>query len=172
MTSARRGEGVRDGEAVETVRGMTGSSPLPDCSLRGALAIREDSGFTRKRRKKTETEGKKLMACESTPSGWVGAREWTPWSQWPTRESTAQEEDQRLKGLIREGRGAHILSTCVPAITHSNLPDATEQPCKGGITSPFNVAGHKDQKSEVTCPGSHRWWTWDSNQSLWLKKRS
>lgn len=62
------------------------------------MAIREGTGFTRKRRKKRETEGKKLMARvnQQPVSGWE-PREWTPQSLWPRRESAAQEQGQRPK---------------------------------------------------------------------------
>lgn len=58
-----RGEGGRDEEATETFCGMKGSPHPTRQSLRGPLAIREGSGFTKKRRKKKmQAEGKRRMA--------------------------------------------------------------------------------------------------------------
>ena len=75
------------------------------------MAIREGSGFTKKRRKKTEAEGKTLVAwVNQHPVGGRGPREWTPQNHWPRRESTAQKVAEGRRASVE--RGEHtVLST-------------------------------------------------------------
>lgn len=66
------------------------------------MAIREGTGFTKKRRKKRETESKKLMArVNQHPVRGREPREQTPQSHRPRREPAAQEEGQRAKVPVR-----------------------------------------------------------------------
>lgn len=62
MTSARRGVGRRNGEAVETFCGMMGSPLTSRLLPERSFGNQRGGGFTKKRKKKTQTEGKKLMA--------------------------------------------------------------------------------------------------------------
>lgn len=145
VISAGCGEGGRDAEAAETFCGMIGSPPLPPCSLRAALAIAGDSGFTKKRRKKTQAEGKKLMG-ESTPSGRVEAGQWAPWSCWP---KGGQWPRRGTKGQRTPAESAPVLNIHVPTVIHSDRLSI-------GIHIPISCNQTlKIRKSKVTCPRSH-----------------
>lgn len=68
------------------------------------MAIREGSEFTKKRRKKTQAGGKKLMAwVNQHPVGGWGPGDGNPQSCWPRWESTPQERAQGIRTPAERG---------------------------------------------------------------------
>lgn len=97
---------------------MMGSSLPPACSPRGAVAISEGSGFTKKRRKKTEAEGKTLVA-------WVNQHPVA--GRGPRREWTAQQEGQSQRASAERG-GPTAPSTRVPLSSLRTSPAPPSSP--------------------------------------------